>query len=116
MKRFFALATLALALPSAALACGDKKCDKEGCALPAASAAPLPTDGTHVHLAITGMSCGSCATKVQAALTGVKGVKGATVDHATGIAEVAYDASATNVDALLRAVNDGGHFHATKKD
>ena len=116
MKRFLALATLALALPSAALACGGKKCDKEGCALPAAAAAPLPADGTHVKLHITGMSCGACATKVQAALSGVKGVKGATVDHATGVAEVAYDASLTNVDALLKAVNDGGHFQATKKD
>jgi copper chaperone CopZ len=61
------------------------------------------------------MSCGSCATKVQAALMGVKGVKGATVDHATGAVEVAYDAKVATTDAMVAAVNGIGHFTAKLK-
>ncbi len=115
MKRLLVVASLALALPSIALACGDKKCDKAGCALPAAEQAPLPADGTHTALVVTGLSCGACATKVHAALMGVKGVKGATVDHATGAVEVAYDAKLATTDALLAAVNGLGHFSAKLK-
>ena len=115
MKHLFVLASLALAAPSIALACGDKKCDKAACALPAAEQAPLPADGTHASLVVTGMSCGSCATKIHTALMGVKGVKGATVDHATGAVEVAFDAKATSTEALLATVNGLGHFSAKLK-
>jgi copper chaperone CopZ len=115
MKRLFVLASLALAIPSIALACGDKKCDKAACGLPAAEQAALPADGTHASLVVTGMSCGACATKIHAALMGVKGVKGATVDQATGAVEVAFDAKATTTDSMLAAVNGLGHFSAKLK-
>lgn len=106
--------TFALLGASTALACEDGKCTKEHCNMPATNTAQaVPADGTHVKLAVSGMSCGSCADKVAASLKAVDGVKGATVDVKTGLAEISYDAGKTNADKLVAAVNAGGHFTAT---
>jgi copper chaperone len=118
MTRLFAALVLSFALPTAALACGDAKCGKDGkagCPMPTASAdSPdaLPA-GTRATLTITGMSCGSCAAKVKSALTGVSGVKGAMVDATTGKATVSYDEKLTSPDKLVSAVNAGGHYTAS---
>lgn len=106
MTRF--LLTLALSATigsTAALACGGEKCDSSHCKMPdtATTAVALPA-GDKADLKITGMKCGSCEGKIVAALTGVKGVKGATASAANGTASVSYDAKQTNTDALIAAV------------
>jgi copper chaperone CopZ len=102
---------LLLALTSAfgvALACGGAKCDSAHCTKPtdstAAAVDPASVAGDHTTLAIAGMKCGSCSSKIQTALLGVKGVKAATVNHDTGLASIAFDGKVTNVDALMAAI------------
>lgn len=118
MRRILGSVALFVASTGIALACeGNPNCTHEKCSMPASNTAQaLPADGTHVKLAVAGMKCGSCADKVAAALKGVEGVKGATVDPKTGEAEVAYDAGKTSTDKLLAAVAAGGHFTATVKN
>ena len=107
------LLALTLLVPSVALACdGDPNC--KNCPMPTASAAataqpaPLP-DGTHGSLSVTGMKCGECADHVKTALMGVEGVRGATVDQASGKVEVSYDDKKTNLDAMVKAINASGY-------
>lgn len=119
--RLAALFALSFAASGAALACpghnasaSAKESAGKHCDMPAATAsAPLPADGKHVKLAVAGMTCGSCAETVKVALIGVDGVKGATVDSTTGIAEVAFDDKKASTDKLLAAVAATQQFTAT---
>lgn len=107
---------LLLSLVAPAFACGDKPCDGN-CPMPASTetaAAPMPAGSTVARLKVTGMHCGACAEKVTAALKGVSGVTVANVSVEKGEAEVGYDASKTNVDALVKAVNTQTKFTAAK--
>src|SRR4051812_16121977 len=71
----------------------------------------------HVDLPISGMTCASCAARVERELNKVDGVQ-ATVNIATETATVDYDAR-TGPDELLAAVRAAGyeaqlpHTHAT---
>ena len=114
-----ALLLSALLYAPAALACEGEGAHastegKSGCHMPAAetTTASLPKEGTHKTLAVSGMSCGACADKVHAALTGVDGVLGAKVDLASNSVEVAFDAKKTNLDKLVAAVGATGKFTA----
>ncbi len=116
MKRLALVLAFSFAASGAALACGDGKCDKAACKMPASSTASteaLPADGKHVKLTVSGMSCGACADKVKTALLGVEGVKGAVVDAAAGTAEVAIDEKKATDEKLVAAVAASGHFTAT---
>lgn len=109
MSRLLLLASLFVS--SAAFACpGNENCGS--CPMPTASAAKSTTAalpaGTQGNLDVTGMHCGSCADKVKTALMGVDGVRGATVDHASGKVVVSFDDKKTNLDALVKAVNNTG--------
>jgi copper chaperone CopZ len=117
MKRILLLASLVLAAPAAALACGDKPCSEAGCKMPAAGAptSQLPADGTRAAMTIEGMKCGACAAKIKTAIDAIPGVKGSVVDAAGGSAEVAFDATKTNAAAIVAAVNSLGHYKATAK-
>lgn len=114
LRTAFVLAALALA--PAALACGDGPCDK--CPMEPRAAQLDDVDaaeGTKVALTIEGMHCGKCADKITAALKGIEGVTAVSVDHTTGEAQVAFDATATDVEALLGAVSGSGNFTATQQ-
>lgn len=127
--RLVAVFALSLAASGAALACpgehgstasaGDKEASTKPsgkhCDMPmsTAAAAPLPADGKHVKLTVTGMHCGACADKVMTALLGVQGVKGATVDATTGVAEVAFDEKKASTAKLIAAVAATDKFTAT---
>ncbi|MFV0634562.1 cation transporter [Demequina sp.] len=58
-----------------------------------------------INLTITGMTCNSCAGKVQGALESTPGVASAQVSHVDGSARVAPDGSVP-VDALEFALDD----------
>jgi cation-transporting ATPase V/Cu+-exporting ATPase len=62
-----------------------------------------------LELDITGMSCGSCAARVQRALSREPGVSDALVNYATGRATVELDSSALDVDRLVAAVERAGY-------
>ncbi|MDP2306042.1 MAG: heavy-metal-associated domain-containing protein [Pseudomonadota bacterium] len=120
--RLLAVLVLSLAASGAAFACPGEHAaagagaeTKGHCDMPTstAAAAPLPAEGKHVKLTVAGMHCGACAEKVKTALIGVEGVKGATVDATTGVAEVAFDEKKANTDKLIAAVAATKQFTAT---
>jgi len=68
-------------------------------------------DRTRVQLALEGMTCASCATRIERKLNKLEGVE-ATVNFATEQAAVHYDPARTAVDDLIRAVEAAG-YHAS---
>ncbi len=58
---------------------------------------------------ITGMTCDHCRSKVEAALTGAKGVWSALVDLEGATAEVDFDAHKTTSEQLVAAVEAAGY-------
>jgi Cu+-exporting ATPase len=62
----------------------------------------------HLELPITGMTCASCANRVEHSLNEVDGVA-ATVNYATERATVDYDADAVAVAQLVQAVESVGY-------
>ncbi|CAH2784951.1 MAG: Lead, cadmium, zinc and mercury transporting ATPase (EC (EC; Copper-translocating P-type ATPase (EC [uncultured Paraburkholderia sp.] len=61
------------------------------------------------ELEIGGMTCASCAMRVEKALTKVPGVSAASVNLATETASVSLTDAATSVDALIAAVKKAGY-------
>ena len=68
--------------------------------------AARPADAQRTTFRVEGMTCASCAMRVETALQAVPGVAAATVNLATHKATVD---GATDVDTLLRAVADAGY-------
>ena len=62
-----------------------------------------------VVLDISGMTCGSCAARVERTLAGAEGVGEAGVNYATRRATVQFDPKATSADALVQAVERAGY-------
>ncbi len=58
---------------------------------------------------ISGMRCASCVAKIEKALTGVPGVKKATVNFATSKAYVEYEPSLVSEDVLKAAIQKSGY-------
>ena len=99
-----------------ALACGGKDCGSCDMAAKAAASSDLTqVDGSSVTLTVSGVTCGGSAKAFHAAVLGIEGVTGATVD-ATGKAEVKFDAARTDVEKLIAAVAETGNFTAKKAD
>jgi Cu+-exporting ATPase len=73
----------------------------------ATNAAASPPGGDQVELAITGMTCASCAARIEKRLNKLDGVT-ATVNYATEKAKVAYGGDVTPHD-LLAAVEKAGY-------
>ncbi len=65
----------------------------------------------HVDLPITGMTCASCATRVERRLNQLDGVS-ATVNYATEKASVQYDPAALAPERLVAAVQEAGYTAA----
>jgi Cu+-exporting ATPase len=66
------------------------------------SPATTPSTGSQVELAITGMTCASCANRIERKLNKLDGVL-ATVNYATEKAKVTY-ADSVSPEQLLAAV------------
>jgi P-type Cu+ transporter len=62
----------------------------------------------HVELPVTGMTCGSCAARVERRLNRLTGVT-ATVNYATERATVDYDPASVNPEDLVAAVVEAGY-------
>jgi copper chaperone CopZ len=67
-------------------------------------------------LAVRGMGCPNCATRVHNSLVALTGVINAYVDHITGTAEVEFNPQMVAIPALVSAVakagNDGRHDYS----
>ncbi len=64
---------------------------------------------THIVLALEGMTCASCAMRIEKGLKKVPGVKIASVNLATERADVSYDPSETGVEQLVQKVEAVGY-------
>lgn len=71
-----------------------------------------------VGLAVSGMGCVNCGTRVRNRLLTIEGVVSADVDWERGVAFVDFVPTKTTVDALLSAVtaagDDGHHDYRAK--
>jgi copper-transporting P-type ATPase V len=67
------------------------------------------TDQRTLDFDVRGMTCGSCAARVQRVLGRQSGVAEAEVNFATGKAHVVLDSDGTDVDALFKAVERIGY-------
>lgn len=73
-------------------------------------ACPLPSGQTeHIILNIEGMSCASCALRVEKGLKKVPGVQDAQVNFATEKATITYDANRTNPAQMVNKVEAVGY-------
>lgn len=68
---------------------------------------PHPRPET-VHLAVGGMSCGSCAATIERALTSTPGVRAAKVDLAAG--EATVEVNAVPAEVLVAAISGAGYI------
>lgn len=60
-------------------------------------------------IAVDGMSCDGCATRVRTALEAVAGVDRAEADHEADAVDVHYDPASAEVDDLRRAIAEAGY-------
>ena len=58
---------------------------------------------------VLGMSCASCAARVDKTLNGQPGVQEASVNYAAATAQVIYDADVCSPDVLKAAVQQAGY-------
>ena len=110
MRFLFVFALSVFVYTPTAMPCAGADCGS-ACKL---GEAPAPVDlsklkGDRASFTVTGMKCGKCSSKVVVALNAVAGVKGTTVDHATGKAQVVFEGAKTNTEALLAAINTTGY-------
>ena len=75
--------------------------------------ARMPEDvspsGSKIVLPLTGMSCASCAAHIQEGLSGLRGVKSASVNFAAEKATIIYDKALVSVDDFIQTIKDQGY-------
>jgi copper chaperone CopZ len=64
-------------------------------------------------LQVTKMTCGGCAAAVKMAAKKIDGVKEATVSYEKGTAEISYDPTKTNPEAIAKAITKKSGFPAS---
>jgi P-type Cu+ transporter len=74
-----------------------------------------PTVSARVELALEGMTCASCATRIEKRLNRLDGVA-ATVNFATEQAAVSFDPEQVSVDELIEAVEAAGYHASPQRD
>ncbi len=62
-----------------------------------------------LDLTVEGMTCGSCAARVEKVLGRQEGVREASVNYATGRAHVAFDPARADLDGLTAAIDKIGY-------
>jgi len=68
----------------------------------------MATTTTQIELPIDGMTCASCASRVERRLNGLAGVR-ASVNYATELASVEFDAASVAPQRLVEAVREAGY-------
>jgi copper chaperone CopZ len=112
MKTLLALAVLAVAAPTAVLACPCHEREHSSSSTSASSAAPGPGEA-RVTVPVSGMHCDHCVSRVTAALAKVDGVKTAQADLDKGVAVVIVERSKLDVAKLVGAVDAAGYKGGT---
>lgn len=71
------------------------------------------SDAVKVTLKVEGMTCSGCEAAVKMAAKMVDGVKDVSASAPKGIAEVSYESSKTNPDAIAKAITENSGFKAS---
>lgn len=92
----------------------DERCDVEPIYKNVPSAEELK-QADHATLAVWGMGCENCATRVRNSLLSLDGVYGVDIYLNMALAEVSYNGKKLSADRLISAVsgagNDGRHHY-----
>lgn len=98
--------SLGLLISAPAFACAGGNCSDDCGKAAAKVESPDLSEaaGTKVAISVDGMKCGACSSKITAALLETDGVTAATVNHETGVADVAFDPEKTDADALVKVI------------
>jgi len=78
--------------------------DKKGILPP-----PQTTDESRTVLALEGMTCASCALRIEKGLKKVPGVKDASVNFATEQATITYDPEQVQIEQMVQKVEAIGY-------
>jgi copper chaperone CopZ len=112
MKALLILGALAVAVPTASLACpgcNEKEhAHAQASTAPAAAPVALAPGEARVTIPVTGMHCSHCAARVQTALTGVQGVKTASADLDQQRAVVTFESGKVELAKLVAAIDAAG--------
>lgn len=118
MTKLALISALILSLPAAARACAE--CDgKEHAHAHASTAAATATPAAlaageaRFTIPVSGMHCGHCASRVQAALTKVQGVKSAGASLEKGEAVVTVEKGTVDAASLVAAIDGAGYKAGT---
>ena len=76
----------------------------------------LPEGQAQVQLAISGMTCGACCTKVETAAKELAGVVDVKADYQKGQATVTYETAKVNVDKIVSTINEKTSFKAKAEE
>jgi Cu+-exporting ATPase len=68
-----------------------------------------------IDLSVTGMSCASCASRIQEALNRLTGVEGASVNFAAEKATVFFNPSKTGIEDFIKTIKDQGYGVSVSK-
>ncbi|MFQ5735242.1 MAG: heavy metal translocating P-type ATPase [Thermodesulfobacteriota bacterium] len=72
--------------------------------------AKAPRKGSKtVSLPITGMSCASCAAKIEKGIAGMSGIREASVNFAAEKISITYDPSEVHIDDFVKAIKELGY-------
>lgn len=81
-------------------------CDADGEGTSAATAAHATTA---VELTVAGMTCGSCAVTIKAALGHLDGIASVEVDTDAGTATVRFDSSQVSAEQIAEKITESGY-------
>ncbi|MFQ5466039.1 MAG: copper ion binding protein, partial [Thermodesulfobacteriota bacterium] len=98
--------------PEAALAPAEEPREEKGEAegrAPAGEPGPGDRGLKTVDLPVTGMSCASCAAKIEKGLSGLGGIRRASVNFATERVSITYDPAAVELDGFVETIRDLGY-------
>ena len=92
--------------------------NKDACPLPEPvkeNKGPVSPEAKRVDLPITGMTCASCSTRVEAELSKLKGVEKAGVNLAAEKATLYYDPSVVSIEDFIKTIKDLGYGVSASK-
>ena len=72
----------------------------------------LPEGQAKAAISVSGMTCGSCCTKVESAVAELDGVVKVKADYEKGVATVVYEMDKVNVDKIVETINTKTSFKA----
>jgi copper chaperone CopZ len=101
-------ATLVSIARAVILACIPMLAGIGGCETSQAAAPQTRDDDGELTLHVEGMACESCASRLESTLRKLEGVETATVDFTQKRARIGFEPARTNLETILKAMEEEG--------